>query len=401
MGTGWIAFDNNRAKGGECMASLQDELGTENLIMDLKKIEENICKSGFKLEHEISSILRDDGWTLITNKYYLDDNEESVREIDILAYKCKFISKISVFTAIIISCKKSDSNNWALLSRDVIKNDPNVDWQPFKGYTNNNAISYYLERNDWNENYYGLMIQRCPGIFKQPEVDIFAFQEISKEKSTCQNDKNIFNSITSLMKAQAYELNSLKANRVKDNQVFYQFNLISVIDSELVRIKFDDKKTEASVIDSDDYISTYILNKKTSTSRIKFLTAKKFQETLKEYTTLHSENSLLIKHLDDMFFKDILLSREKAKLLLPDFREMIKKYLWSPYYSATQESLNIDDFDIAWDGRNGEAVVEIDVSRKIISELNDDDACIKAAKKALQEVYRYNGRIYFEEVIVF
>ena len=40
MGTGWIAFDNNRAKGGECMASLQDELGTENLIMDLKKIEE-------------------------------------------------------------------------------------------------------------------------------------------------------------------------------------------------------------------------------------------------------------------------------------------------------------------------------------------------------------------------
>lgn len=369
--------------------------------MDLKKIEENICKSGFKLEHEISSILRNDGWTLITNKYYLDDNEESVREIDILAYKCKLISKISVFTAIIISCKKSESNNWALLSRDVIKNDPNVDWQPFKGYTNNSAISYFLEKDDWNKSYYNRMLQPCPGIFKQPEVDIFAFQEMSKEKSTCQNDKNIFNSITSLMKAQAYELNSLKANRVKGEQVFYQFNLISVIDSDLIRIKFGDEKIEASLIDSDDYISTYILNKKTSTSRIKFLTAKKFEKTLKEYTNLHSENLLLINYLDDLFFKDVLLSREKAKLLLPSFREMIKKYLWSPYYSATQEILNIDDVDIAWDSRNGEAIVEIDVSRKIISELNDDDTCTKAAKKALREVYRYNGRVYFEESIIF
>lgn len=369
--------------------------------MDLKKIEENICKSGFKLEHEISSILREEGWTLITNKYYLDDNEESVREIDILAYKCKFISKISIFTAIIISCKKSESNNWALLSRDIIKNDPNVDWQPFKGYTNNIGISFFLEKKEWSKEYYNRMLKTCPGIFKKPEVDIFAFQEMSKEKSTCQNDKNIFNSITSLMKAQAYELNSLKSNRVKDDQVFYQFNLISVIDSELIRIKFEEKNIQASIIDSDDYISNYILNKKTSTSRIKFLTAKKFKETIAEYTTLHSENALLIKQLDSFFFKDILLFREKSKLLIPKFREALKKYLWSPYYSVTQETLNIENFDIAWDSRNKEAIIEIDASRKIVSELNDDDACIKAAKKVLEEVYRYNGRAYFEEAIIF
>lgn len=383
------------------MAWLRNEKTERCFDHGPKKIEENICKSGFKLEHEISTILRNDGWSLITNKYYLDDNEESVREIDILAYKCKLISEITVFTTIIISCKKSESNNWALLARDIDKNDPNVDWQPFKGYTNNNALLYYLEKKEWSENYYTKMLKTCPDIFKKPEVNIFAFQEMSKEKSTCQNDKNIFNAITSLMKAQAYELNGLKANRVKDTPVFYQFNLISVIESELIRIKFDDNKIEASTIESDDYISSYILNKKSSTSRIKFLTAKKFPESIKTYSKLHAENLLLVKNLDELFFADILLSRERAKLLLPEFRNKIKKYLWSPYYSATQERLNIDSFDIAWDSRAGEAIIETDASRKIVSELNDDDACIKAAKKILQEVYRYNGRVYFEEAIIF
>ncbi|GAB5346296.1 hypothetical protein [Pseudomonas fluorescens] len=369
--------------------------------MDFEKIQENICKSGFKLEYEIASILRDDGWNLITNKYYLDDHEESVREIDILAYKHKLVSKISVYTAVIISCKKSETNNWAFLARNIEKHDPNADWQPFKGYSNNSSINFYLDKQDWNKNYYARMIEACPGIFQRPEVDIFAFQEMSKEKSTCQNDKNIFNAITSLMKAQAYELNSLRANRVKDTLVFYQFNLISIIDSELVRIKFEDDKITASAIDTEDYVSKYILNKKTSTSRIKFLTAKKLSESIKEYSTLHSENSKLIKHLDDLFFKDILESRERAKTLLPDFREKIKTYLWSPYYSVTQETLVAENFDISWNKRKGEAVIEIDTSRKTISELNDDDSCIKAAKTALREVYRYEGHVCFEETILF
>jgi hypothetical protein len=369
--------------------------------MDIEKIQENICKSGFKLEYEIANILRDDGWSLITNKYYLDDHEESVREIDILAYKHRIVSKISVYTAVIISCKKSETNNWAFLARNIEKNDPNADWQPFKGYSNNTSTSYYLDKDDWNKNYYARMIETCPGIFEKPEVDIFAFQEMSKEKSTCQNDKNIFNAITSLMKAQAYELNSLRANRVKDKPVFYQFNLISIIDSELVRIKFDGDGINASASDTEDYISKYILNKKTSTSRIKFLTAKKFPETIKEYSALHSENSKLIRHLDDLFFKDILQARDRTKILLSEFRETIKKYLWNPYYSATQETLVIDNFYISWNKRGAEAVIEIDASRKVISELNDDDSCIKAAKAALRDVYRYEGHVCFEEIFLF
>ncbi|WP_421557896.1 hypothetical protein [Pseudomonas canadensis] len=369
--------------------------------MDLKKIEESICKTGFKLEYEIASILRQEGWSLITNKYYLDDHEESVREIDILAYKCKVISNITVFTAILISCKKNESNSWALLARDIDIDDPNADWQPFKGYTNNASISYFFDKENWAESYYDRLLKTCPGIFKQPEFDIFAFQEIHKEKHTCQNDKNIFNSITSLMKAQAYELNGLYGNRAKDTRVFYQFNLISVIDSELIRVKFDKDIVAASTIEEDNYISKYILNKKTSTSRIKFLTAKKFPDSIKEYSKLHSENLLFIKELDNLFFKDILKNRERTNLLLSDFREKVKKYLRSPYYSVTQEALAVEKFSVGWSTKDNQAIIEVETSRKIISELNDDDACIKAAKKILSEVYRYEGDLYFEEDFVF
>lgn len=369
--------------------------------MDLKKIEENICKTGFKLEHEIASTLRAEGWSLITNKYYLDDHEESVREIDILAYKWKNIAGISIYTAIIISCKKSESNNWALLSRNIENNDPNANWNPFQGYCNNPAISYFFEKDDWAKNYYERMLKTSPGIFEKPTVDIFAFQEISKEKSTCQNDKNIFNAITSLMKSQAYEINSLKANRIKDRSVFYQFNLISIIDSELIRVKFENEEIEASVIDSDDYISKYILNKKTSVSRIKFLTAKKFKDSIKAYSALHTENSSLISELDSLFYRDILQARDRTRLLLPNFKEKVKKYLWSPYYAATKTTLDIENFDIAFNKKTEEAVIEVDTSTKNISELNDSDSCIKAAKKILLEVYRYEGNVYFEEMIVF
>lgn len=369
--------------------------------MDLQKIQDNICKTGFKLEYEIASILRNEGWSLITNRYYIDDHEESVREIDILAYKCKKISNISVFTAIIISCKKSETNDWALLARDIEKNDPNADWQPFKGYSSDHAISYFLEKSEWTEMYHERMIKKCPGIFSPPEVDIFAFQEMHKEKSTCQNDKNMFNAVTSLMKAQAYEINSLTARRKQTQPVFYQFNLISVLDSELVRIKFEGEKITASNIDEDSYISKYILNKKETTSRIKFLTAKKFGESITEYSILHTENATLVEDLNNQFFKDILQTRARAKILLPDFRSTVKKYLWSPYYSVTKETLDVEKFDVAWNSRTNEAIIEIDASREIISELNDDDACIRAAKQVLSEVYKYNGHMYFEESIIF
>src|SRR5437879_1314212 len=90
-------------------------------VMDLKNFEKQIAKTGFPLEYRISSLLRSAGWTVINNRYYVDDQEQSVREIDLVAYKARPVQHFNVFTTLIISCKKSDQNVWALLAR---KKDP-------------------------------------------------------------------------------------------------------------------------------------------------------------------------------------------------------------------------------------------------------------------------------------
>ena len=84
--------------------------------MDLKNFEKQIAKTGFPLEHKIGSLLRSSGWTVINNRYYVDDQEQSVREIDLVAYKSRPVQHFRVCTTLIISCKKSGQNVWALLA---------------------------------------------------------------------------------------------------------------------------------------------------------------------------------------------------------------------------------------------------------------------------------------------
>ena len=54
-----------------------------------------IRKADFALQHEVTRLLRKAGWTAINNKYYIDDNEDTGREIGIVAYNAT-LSKIAI-----------------------------------------------------------------------------------------------------------------------------------------------------------------------------------------------------------------------------------------------------------------------------------------------------------------
>ena len=86
------------------------------MIINMKdnKFLNGIRSTGFELEFLVSKSLMSEGWTVINNKYYIDDVQGSAREIDILAYKVTTKNKIQVYTVLIISCKKSSENTWAL-----------------------------------------------------------------------------------------------------------------------------------------------------------------------------------------------------------------------------------------------------------------------------------------------
>lgn len=368
--------------------------------MDLSNFEKQVSKTGFELEYRVARILKEEGWSLISNRCYLDDQEETVREIDLLAYKVRNVKDISVYTALIISCKKSEPNIWALLSRDVDVKDPNSDWQPFQGWCNHLGVSYSIEDSKWPQKYYERMTKICPSIFQIPKVDVFAFQEMNRVSGACQNDKNIFASITSLMKAQSYEISTL-SDRKKGKACVYQFNLLSVIDSDLVRILFDGEKVEATEVDSEDYVSRYILRKKDSTSRIKFVAAKKFALIIRDYSRLHSENCSMFEEVYEDFYKDAYKIYRKSSLLYEDLKQALSGKLSAAYYRSTGEWISFKEVAIYWNEKKETLTVDFDFSFEVVGKMNASKECKEIGQAALLSVYHYEGEFEYAVGIPF
>lgn len=75
---------------------------------NLGNLQAQIAKTGFVLENKISHDLKRAGWTVISNRYYLDDTaQETVREVDLIGYRTRKLADFTVYTALIISCKKA------------------------------------------------------------------------------------------------------------------------------------------------------------------------------------------------------------------------------------------------------------------------------------------------------
>src|SRR5689334_7895305 len=128
--------------------------------MDLSIYEQEIMKTGFPLEYYISEILRHEGWSVINNKYYIDDNQQTVREIDILAYKTKIVNDFKVFTTLIISCKKNTTNLWGLLTKKYDKTDRNSQLKPVHTWTNIKALEFSTNEEKWQNKYYNYIADR-------------------------------------------------------------------------------------------------------------------------------------------------------------------------------------------------------------------------------------------------
>ncbi|MEE5104476.1 hypothetical protein V2J92_07995 [Pseudomonas alliivorans] len=373
------------------------------MSVDLEKLAQSISKTGYKLEYETGNILRKNGWQLISNRCYIDDLEGIVREIDLLAYMVTNVRDLAVYTVLIISCKKSESNSWALLSRPVNDKDPNYNWRPFKGWTNDPAINYYMSKMTWSPSYHEKLSKECPLLFSAPDVDVFAFQEMSKANSTPQNDRNIFGSITSLMKAQSYEMSILK-ERQKNKKRVYQFNLISIIESELVRILFQDEDVSAKMLDFEDYLCRYILNQKEDIARIKFITANAFPEVVQQYRKLHSANCEFIQESYDRFYKDAHKKWMKTKVLLKDFNDLAKHPLKMALYRQSGKYADVSDISLSWSEKRDELSVEIDaddIDFVSLDALNKDGQFKKEIKIAVTKIFHYEGDLIFDMAIPF
>ena len=84
---------------------------------------EEIVKSGFPLEIQVSSILEDHDWVVMNNQPFRDPDEDKLRSVDILAFHEPTASDFTRYRPLafspqlIIECKKSISHAWVFFSR--------------------------------------------------------------------------------------------------------------------------------------------------------------------------------------------------------------------------------------------------------------------------------------------
>ncbi len=370
---------------------------------ELKKYANGVILTGFVLEHEVAMQLKEAGWIVINNKYYIDDVESKVREIDLLAYKVTIVKGINIYTSLIISCKKSNKNDWVLLCRDIDHKNPNKVWNPQHVWTNDHILSFQFKDN-FGQNYlkYRAKYRKKIEALKEPNIDVFAFQEMDKSKGTAVNDTNIFNSIVSLMKAQAYELNRLPVR--KKTKSLYHFSLLSIIDSNLLKINFSQQQLIAEEIESENYIANYIVNKNENSSRIRFVKSSNFQNIIGDYDTLHQYNCWVLPKLYEEFYIDNYFNvNDRIKILqnillseLGDFTNNII----NDKFKHFEEYISIDRLYIHLDEETNFLYILLCDTPSILEDyiidfLNKNKETKKQYSKKLKEIFKHEGDFSF------
>lgn len=360
----------------------------------MSKFAKEISKTGFVLESKVYEILHNQGWTVISNKYYEDDFQGNVREIDLLAYKVSKVQHFSVYTTLLISCKKNEKNVWALLARDKNIKDPNAEWWPLHAWSNDKAIVYELSKSDSAKRYHNELIEKgVKEALSLPDYEVFAFQEMNQVSGTPQNDKAIFSSLTSLMKAQAYELGSLP-NRKKTPSI-YQFNLLSVVDSDIVRLRIDGDKIIEESIESEHYISRYIIKRRETFSRIRFVKADCFVDKLRDYSKLHQENCFWFDKVCNDFFKNIFDDYKRWSILREDFLRKVKRDINYNLINIGYRGDEIISLFFDWDKTKNILNIKIKCEESFIYSLNENQVLKKEVSSALKKIYRFTGDYQF------
>lgn len=301
--------------------------------IDQEKLIQEINKTGFTLEYEVSKILEENDWIVNTNRYYIDDVENKPREIDIIAYKKSradtfikknpdFIQNDTIYTILFISCKKESENNiCCFYTKNNKKPNSKVNFITNDKFINILNKNYELS-NKYLENIKNLNNNLSTNIFENENNNIVFGTQIFKEddkKDIHTNQKNynnkkslskkddciIYNSIETLLKSMFYEIKKFEDK--KDVNKHYFINLLTILDiKNMLKIDFDALK-EIKKIDNIVYNVNYIVYNKEVQSNMNFIHYKNdnFKKILKEYEKLHNCNIYFFSKIKEENYKKI------------------------------------------------------------------------------------------------
>lgn len=177
----------------------------------------------------------------------------------------------------------------------------------------------------------------------------------------------------------------------------YQFSLLSIVDTDLIRIAFGKSTPKAREIESENYVASYIIKKKEEFSKIRFIKASSFENAIRDYDQLHKFNCEVFSEFCDGFYKDIFKDWDRVQILIGDFREMVSWRLHWRIYKQFNERIDINNIQIGWRDKQGDAVVRLPVESRHLEFLNEDKDAKSTVRDALIKIYRYSGEFIFDE----
>jgi len=367
-----------------------------------RRIIQSIEKTGFDFEYYVQSKLKDHGWHVIPNRYYIDDVKGIEREIDVIAYKSFTRQNTIFYTAMIISCKKRHNSAWMFLTTPLGE-DVNYDLYPVSIVTSDDRLDLLLQKEE------SLIMKRlkdnkCFSEIYNTDKRVFAYFQVNNENWKPEDSPCIYESIISCIKAAEYESIAHKKYIVhkegKNYKTLYCFFLLSILDGSMYEVKYNDNGSQTiSEIKEIKYHNRHIINKNERFYRVHFITKDLFDDQLNEYDKLASQCTEVFNSLIDEFYINIWDHQHRKQLFYKDFRNDLFWVLYRDFFDycdAYNLSSNREDFQpsLFYDKTRNMLTIELFTDenfREFVDGLNGNETIKAKIKEKLLKHYRYDG----------
>lgn len=364
----------------------------------LEKLKQSIHSTGYVLEFDVRRALETAGWQVISNRYYEDDLTNTPREIDLLAYKSRLIVDVQYYFVLIISCKKSDKENWVFLTTDYSSTDLNTVHYPYLFWSNDKALNKKESESDFAKAVDELATTH-PAVseISRIEHNTFAFQQVDSVEAGKKNDSDIYNSIISTIKAAEYERKYLPKR--KNTPSCYFFELVSIFKGRMFESFFSKEGDVVSEIDTARYKNRLIISGQDSVYRVNFYTFDKFLNMLPIYEEMKEAYFALLSNRRASFYQSMLATYDYPNVFLPEIKSRVEN--WIRYATGSQEK-PVEVININYYTSQSKMLISTSTDDPVILlKLNEDKYVKSATEKALAEFLKYRGVFEFSDSLFF
>ncbi len=237
------------------------------------------------------------------------------------------------------------------------------------------------------------------------ENKVFAFQQINKKSYKPEDDKRIFESIITTIKAANYEKKCANESSNPKSNLWINYNLLSVFDGPMINVHY--KNDDKIVMDAKEikYINQHIINGKQRFYRVHFINSEVFEQLLSCYDKMAEENAEFCYALEKEFYTDLLSNsnRERAGHIWKRFEvELMDKMNDEDFGSdmhSVYSNIRFENYELSDDGKSLTISCNLDLftnPKALVSSLNKNRVFKRQTRKYLKKYFRYLGEFRYE-----